>query len=316
VNDKTHHDLAGSRDDGPAPPPVAYALRVYPVDDASEVRLADLWATIWRGKWLIAGLATALAAISTLAAFVMTPVYRAQVVVAPVVDDQKGGGLASIAGQLGGLASLAGISLGNDQSSVAESIATLQSRSFTEKFITEHELLPVLFADLWDDQKKSWNVTEPEAVPTLWDGFERFNKSVRDVTQDAQTGLVTLTIDWPDPQLAADWANALIAEVNARLRASAIEQSQRHLAYLSGELEKSTDLSLRAAIYGLMQAEMRNAMFASGKTDFAFRVIDPAVVPEDNVWPNKFLFLVLGFSAGLVLGVFAAFIYGARAQQR
>lgn len=306
VNDNSDHGPAG-----PQMPPAGYALRVYPVDDASEVTLADLWATLRGGRWLIGASVLALTALAGVAAFLITPVYRAQVVMAPVADEQKGGGLSSLAGQLGGLASLAGITVGGSQSNTAEAIATLKSRAFTERFIAEKNLLVVLFAEDWDAGKNTWTVTDPRDVPTLWDGVERFDKSVREVTQDSQTGLVTMSIDWPDPQLAAEWANAMVTDVNATLRRKAIEQSEKNLKYLTAQLAGTTELELRGAIYGLMQAEMRNAMFASGKTEFAFRVIDPAVVPEKNVWPNKILFIVLGLSAGLLLGVFATFVRGA-----
>jgi uncharacterized protein involved in exopolysaccharide biosynthesis len=311
VNDKTAHRVVEAQDRIAQSALTEYALRVYPVEDATEIRLADLWNAIWRGKWLILITACILTAVAVVAALLITPRYRAQVVMAPVTEERANGGLTSLAGQLGGLAAMAGITVG-EQGGTAESIATLQSRAFTDRFIQGHNLLPVLFADLWDGDQQKWDVSDPEDTPTLADAYERFNKSVRSVSQDAQTGLVTLTIDWSDPQLAADWANALVSEVNATLRSKAIEQSKRNFEYLTRELQEATDLELRTAIFSVMQSEMRTAMLANVRTEYAFRVIDPAAVPEKHYWPNLILFVAVGFTTGLMLGLFATFLRGTR----
>jgi uncharacterized protein involved in exopolysaccharide biosynthesis len=44
------------------------------------------------------------------------------------------------------------------------------------------------------------------------------------------------------------------------------------------------------------------------KQEYAFKVIDPAVVAEKRSWPNRSLFALLGLFAGGVIGTFAAFL--------
>ncbi len=73
-------------------------------------------------------------------------IYKASAILAPA-SSEGGGGINAMAGQLGGLASFAGINLGGvgvDKTALALEI--LKSRSFIEAFISKHELLVPLMA--------------------------------------------------------------------------------------------------------------------------------------------------------------------------
>jgi len=278
-----------------------YAFRVYAVDDDDEIRLKDLWLSAWRGRWLIAAASVGTAFVAVLLSFLITPVYRASVLVAPTSEAMAGGGLAALAAQIPGVAALTGLSLGGN-ARTAESVATLRSRGFTESFIREHDLMPILFADRWDAEGQRW---QEEPPPTLWSAFELFN-SVREIEEDVETGLYTLEVTWSDPKLAAEWANSLVTDVNRVLRTRAITESTQNLNFLRGELEKSSQVPLQTTIYGLIEAEMKNAMLANVRQEYAFRVIDPARVPEWKSWPKRTLIALLGLFAGLTIGTFVA----------
>jgi uncharacterized protein involved in exopolysaccharide biosynthesis len=291
----------GATGSGPVVAEGGYAIRLYPLDEGEEIRLVELWQTVWAGKWLIVFASFLLAVLAVAASFLITPDFRAQVVLSPV-GSSSGSGLATLAGQFGGLASLAGINLGAEDN-VAESIAILKSRALTARFIRERNLLPVIFYDDWDAKLGAWAIDDPKDIPTIARGVERFDKSIRNVNQDVETGLVTLTVDWRDPVLARDWAQALVAEVNADMRGRAIEQSKRNIEFLKGQIGSTDEVELRSAVFGVMESEMKNAMLAAVRTDFAFDVIDPAVVPERPFWPNRILFAVVGFFLGGLAGV-------------
>jgi uncharacterized protein involved in exopolysaccharide biosynthesis len=282
-----------------------YAFRVYAVDDSDEVRLKDLWQVVWRGKWLIASAALGTAVLAGAVTFLMTPVYRATVLVAPITETMGGSSLASLASQFAGVAALTGVNLAGSIRT-AESVATLQSRAFTENFITERNLLPILYAELWNEDARRWQV-EADEIPSIGKAFERF-RSICNVEEDVKTGLITVDVNWTDPRLSAEWANGLIADVNGRLRTRAIRESQQNLDFLHTELEKNSQVPLQTTIYGLIEAEMKNAMLANVRQEYAFRVIDPATVAEKRHWPNRLLFALLGLFAGLVIGTFAAIL--------
>lgn len=292
----------------PTLPPAGdgYAIRLYPIWEEGELKLIELWRVVVDGRWLVAGLAAACAVLAIAASFLISPTYRAQLTMTPINVDRTGGAFSSLAGQLGGFAALAGVNLAADDTSV-KSIATLQSRAFTERFILKHNLMPVLFAEQWDAQRGAWNVSAPDEAPDLRDAFDRFG-SVRGVEQDAETGLVTVTVDWTDAVIARDWANLLVDDVNQELRAKALDESKRRIAYLQGRLGETNEVELRAAVFGLVEAEMKNAMLSAVRADFAFEVIDPAVAPKKRYWPNRGLLAVIGFAAGMMLGLVWVFV--------
>lgn len=265
----------------------------------------DLVRMLWSGKWWIIAScvfgACALAAV----AYAMTPTYRAAtLLVASAPDRGVGSGLSSAFSSLGGLASLAGLNVGQDASAADEALAVLRSRQFTEKFIGDKNLLPKLFSERWDQVAGRWTAP-PDRRPTLGQGFRYFDTYVRTVLRDKRTGLVTLQIDWKDRVDAADWANDLVHRLNAEMRGRAIAKADASLGYLRHELEATTFLESKEAINRLVEGQINRRMIASVTEEFAFGVVDRAVPPDqgDTVRPNKPAMIVIGLLLGLSLGV-------------
>jgi uncharacterized protein involved in exopolysaccharide biosynthesis len=231
--------------------------------------------------------------------------YEAAIVVSTVSDDGLSGrlgGLGALAGQFGGLASLAGISIGGNNKR-DETIAVLQSEFLTEKYINDHNLLPVLFSKYWDSGTGKWNTTDKKRIPTLWKANRYFNKSIRKVTDEKRTGLVYLKIEWKDPAVAALWANDLVKLTNSYLRDKAIVESEKSIAYLREEGAKTDSVDARHAIYTVMENEINKEMLAREREEYALKIIDPAVPPER---PSSFGPLgmgIFGFAAGLMASI-------------
>src|SRR5690606_4950259 len=102
-------------------------------------------------KWLIIAFTIAFAAAGVAYALYKPNIYQSSVLLAPANEE---GGAAGLSGQLGGLASLAGISLGSggsNQTVIAKEV--LQSRAFLADFIHRHNLeVPLIATEAWDNQ--------------------------------------------------------------------------------------------------------------------------------------------------------------------
>jgi len=131
-----------------------------------------------------------------------------------------------------------------------------------------------------------------------------FNTRIRTLTQDQKTGIVTMSINWKDPEVAADWANDLATRANERLRQRAIEDSTASLRQLQAQLDRTSVVELQQSIYRLMEIEIKKEVLAKSRRDYAFSVIDPAVVPDIDryVSPRRALILM----SALILGLGAA----------
>jgi uncharacterized protein involved in exopolysaccharide biosynthesis len=278
-------------------------------DNSDSVSLNQLFGVIWSGKWLIILVTFACTLVAFVVASMLPRQYEAESIVAPVSSSSAGaiGSMGSLASQLGGLASLAGLNIGTDEKET-ESIAVLQSEALTESYIRDNNLLPVLYARLWDSSRGEWKALEADETPTLWKATRYFRKSVRRVKTDSGTGLVTVTVTWKDPELAAKWANGLVALANQYLRAKAIGESEANIEYLNQEARRTDLVGAKEAIYAILQNEINKSMLARGRAEYAFKVIDPAKTPELHASPNKFLWLVAGLAVGLFLSIFYVFV--------
>jgi len=273
---------------------------MYGMPQEEEIDLLEYWRLLWKNRRLIligSFIAAVLAAGITL---MMPNIYRAEVLLAPVSNDEgKGGGLSAALSGLGGLASLAGISLPGG-GSTEENLAVLKSREFLWGFIKEEKLMPILFEDQWDPATKSWKERDPEKQPSLWDAYRLLTKGgVLTVSSDKKTNLVTLAIEWKDPELAAQWANQLVARLNHYLRQRAISESKANLEYLHRELARTQVEDIRKALFELISQEQKKAMLANTRVQYAFRVLDAAEPPDKKVKPKRALIVVL---ATLVTG--------------
>lgn len=272
---------------------------------ADSGNAADLRSTLvllWARRWWIL-MATVIVLLAAMAVQILTtPLYRASVVMVPAFPDRETGVLSSALGQLGGLASLAGFNVSSTDSETEEALAVLRSRSFTERFIVEKNLLPLLFPGSWDAARNQWK-TRP---PTLARAFRRFDEKVRTVVEDKKTGLITLEIDWRDGVAGAAWANELVARLNAEMRRRAITNADAAVQYLQKELPNSSEVSIRDAINRLVEAQIKQRMLATVTQEYAFRVVDHALPadPQDPLWPKRWLLLLGGAVLGLFVGIF------------
>lgn len=269
-----------------------------------DVKLKSLSELISRDRKLIYIVVLVCGIIAGVFAIFSEKEYKATVQVSVVTNDQKGavGGMMS---QFGELASLAGMSMGGE-SEKFEAIALLQSRSLTEKFIQQNDLLPILFWKIWDAKNKRWMTKDPKGIPTLWKGDAQFKK-IRSVVQDPKTGLVTVSITWRDPVLAADWANGLVKMTNEQTRDRAIRESERNIAYLRDQATKTALVPVQMALSNLMENEYKQAMMAGGNDEYALKVIDPAIPPETPSSLRRSFIVLIGLGGGLFISVLFVF---------
>jgi uncharacterized protein involved in exopolysaccharide biosynthesis len=267
-----------------------------------EIRLIDLWNIVWSSKWRVIGTTLAFTVISLLYAFFATEWYRAEVLLAPA----EGRNASSLQNQLGGLAALAGMSLGGSDS--VEAVATLKSRKFARDFIEEQGLLTVFFADEWDPEGERWIVEDPASQPDIRDAVRRFHKEILRVDEDRATGLVTLAVEWTDPDLAADWASMLVKRLNSSLRERTLKEAEANVVYLQTEMATTNVVTLQQAVGRLVESELQKLMLARGTQEFAFRIIDPAQPPDRRLRPKRTLIVIVGTLIGGLFSLIWVFV--------
>jgi uncharacterized protein involved in exopolysaccharide biosynthesis len=279
--------------------------------ERAELSLGEFISFVWRFRWLILSSTIVCTVLAAALAMIISRKYEGTVLLMPVSNQSSAsglGGLASVVSQIGGVASLGGLNLSGSANQKAEAIATLQSQVIVERYIQNHDLLPVLFSESWDQTTQKWISTNPKKIPTLWRGMIFFQKQVLNVTENSKTGLVVLTITWSDPKIAATWANDLVLATNDYLRDKAIRESERNIQYLNEQAAKTPSVEVRNAIYTVLETEIKKEMVARGGDEYALKVIDPAIPPEVASFPRPRMWTLAGFAFGLMLGTMIAAI--------
>ena len=292
-----------------------------------EIDLRELFSVIWQGKWLIIAITAVFAIGSVLFAISQPNTYKSEALLAPADAEQGGGGLAALAGQFGGLASMAGINLGGkggvDKTQM--SIEVLKSRQFTSDFIQNHNLLPDLMAI------KSWNMAEntigyddemylvndnkwirevqapfkPE--PSMQEAFKEFSKKVA-VNTDKETGMVKISVEHLSPFIAQQWVNWLIEDINKVMKERDVAEAIKSTAFLESKIEQTNVADIRSILYKLIEEQAKTIMFAEVREEYVFKTIDPALVPEEKAGPKRALICVLGTMLGGMLAVMLVLI--------
>lgn len=267
-----------------------------------EIDLVELAYLLWDRKWMIVVAGVVCAIVAAAYSLIATEWYRAEVLMAPAEDNMT----PNLVGQLGGLARLAGVQTSTGPR--AEALAILQSRDFTRDFIEAQNLLPVLYAANWDEETESWKLDDKGKQPDMRAAVKLFGEHVRNVEEDPDTGMVTLRIEWTDPDVAAKWANLMVQQLNDRMRLRALKEAEANMEYLRDALSQTTIVSLQQSISGLLENELQKAMVARGNKEFSFRVIDRAEPPEYRSRPRRTLIVILAGMLGGIMGTFAVLI--------
>ncbi|HCZ9274407.1 TPA: LPS O-antigen length regulator [Vibrio alginolyticus] len=292
-----------------------------PQSTDDEMDLRELFAALWKGKWVIIATTFIFAIGAVLYALSLPNIYKADALLAPA-ESSNGGGLSKMASQLGGLAALAGVNLGGSESSQTElAVQVMKSRQFVDAFINRHNLLvPLMAVKKWDlDSNKlilddelynshtdKW-LREPDglrgAKPTTQEAFEVFSKETLNINQDKESGLYTISVKHYSPFIAEQWVNWLIEDINNVMRERTIAETSQNLAYLNTQLQKTAVTDMQSTFYKLIEEQTKSLMLAEVQDEFVFKIVDPAVVPELKDSPKRALICVFGVILGSVIGV-------------
>jgi uncharacterized protein involved in exopolysaccharide biosynthesis len=290
-----------------------------------EIDLKELFAVLWEGKLLISAITGIAAAISVMVALSVPNIYTATALLAPA--ESSGGGLSGLMKQYGGLASLAGVSLpGGEGGSRAQlGMELMKSRAFIGNFVERHDLLPELMAveswdqasgdviydaEVYDAVAKTWvrDVAPPTLPqPSAQEAHKAFT-AILGISEDKQTGYVSVSIEHQSPVIAAQWVSWLVQDVNAAVKAQDVDEATNSIEYLKQQVSKTSLADLQAVFFELIQSQTETVMLAQVRPEYVFKTIDPAVVPEEKSKPSRALICVLGTFLGGMLGIFIVLI--------
>lgn len=267
-----------------------------------EISLKEIWQVLIAHKLIITLIVMSFAITSVLIAINLPNMYRSEIKLLPSEDSSSS--LSSLAGSLGGLASLAGVNLsGGKQGNTLLAMEMLTSRDFLGKFVNKHNLLVDLIASegmnedgellynesLYDLKAKKWvrDVHYPKpVVPSVEDIHSRFGELLV-LDNNVKTGMLKVNFTFYQPFIAQKWLTLLMQDVNASIKIKDINEARKNIEFLREAVEKTENNAMQESLYQIIEEQMKMLMLAKGRDDYVFNVVDSATLPEVKASPKR-----------------------------
>lgn len=296
-------------------------LRPNLADD--EIDLRELFAELWRGKWLILSISCVSLALASLYLNGAVRKHTVSMTFKPVIEESSGPNLAG----LGGLASLAGVSLPQSGSGDFATYRTLlRSQEVAERVIATTELLPAIFKNEWDAPNAQFREPSRGVVRQSLSGLksvltgdekgdyiapnpQRLSIFVEDtfaLTLDKETGFLTVSAESDDPELIVALIIAATEATDELMKERYIINAEQTLQFYQSKILISRSREHREALAKLISAEDQKLMLTSEGRHFVAEPLTRATISMAPTSPKSVLVLALALMLGGCVG--AAFV--------
>lgn len=283
-----------------------------------EVTLSEVWQVVYANKLIVMFTVFLFAISSVFYSLSLPNMYRSEIKLMSSGDSTKN--LASLAGSLGGLASMAGINLsggGNEKTLLA--IELLQSRSFLTSFVEKYNILVPLIAAEGVDEKGSliindklysleenaWtrDVTPPKPViPSSEDIFGRFHQ-ILFISKEGKNGIINMSLEFFDPKVAQKWLHLLVKEINLVVKEKDMREAEKSIEYMKTAINSVQNTTTQQAFYQIIEEQMKTLLLTNVREEYVFKVIDPATFPEVKASPQRAIICIAATLSGFILAL-------------
>ena len=250
----------------------------------------------------------------------MPDIYKAEATLMPAESGSQNGGM--IGGQLSGLASLAGVSFGQDQMlKSVMALEVLRSKNFLMGVIKKNSWeVNILAVEGWDikEDRLIINSSVYDESSQKWLKYKSVNKvdepslqlayqrlvELMAVSFDKKTNLIKVGIEYYSPFIAKEWVDVLVKEINYEIKIRDQKDAVKSIEYLKNELSNTALSEMKEVFYQLIEEQTKIIMFAEVRDEYVFKTIDSAIVPEFKLKPKKVIVLF----AGLMMSVMSTLV--------
>ena len=188
--------------------------------DESGISVSELFSLLG-AKWrLLVGASLAVGVVALGISYLIPPTYTARTMFLPPQQPQSAA--ASALASLGALSGLAGGSLGNAKTTADQYVSLMQSVNVQDQLVDRFKLMT--------EYESKYRF---QARKTLTDNVR--------ITLGKKDGLISVEADARSPQLAADLANAHVAELRRLTGELALTEAQQRRTFFEAELKKTRE---------------------------------------------------------------------------
>ncbi|PKN17319.1 MAG: hypothetical protein CVU71_16180 [Deltaproteobacteria bacterium HGW-Deltaproteobacteria-6] len=265
---------------------------------------------IWKRRKMIGSMMVAAVVTMIILSFLMTDIYQAKAVISPVTGRDSGtntAGLSALAQQLGGFPGVPSSS----QANASEIVSLLNSNILRRKIIEQYNLMPLLFYGQWDQERRIWKQEYSVLgmkpfkfikIPDIWDALRLLEENVK-INRNIKDNTITVTVDFHDPKLAALIADYYLVTLTNYMSSEVKRVAATNRQYLEEQLGSTTDPFIKQKTYNLIAQQIENGMMAEVKENFAFKIIDPPMMPDKKIKPRRSVIALLSLVISLLSGI-------------
>ena len=285
----------------------------------NEIDLRELFAALWRGKRLIIICVVLAIMLASLNLRLAERKYTVRYVFAPVESENSGPNL----GGLGGLASLAGVSLPTSSSSDFLTYKfLLKSEEVAARMLKDRDLLLSVFSSEWDTERELFRQpasgplrsvvrglknlltgNEPSAyIPPNAARLSEWMNEVFSSSEDRDTGFLTLSAETTEPALMVDVLTRATQETDQLLKERYVATAEQTMSFYQQQLSIARAREHREALAKLIAQEDQKLMLASKGSYFVAEPITEPYVSLGPTSPKALLVLALSVVLGGFLG--------------
>lgn len=271
-----------------------------------EIDILKILTILWGGWRIIISCALVFVLLGSVYAFRKHDIYQASVLV--VSNKRKNGSAGGMSARLSSLAALAGIGIGSEEDSeIGLNLAIMNSTPFAIDAVRRYNLMPVIFPPELRKPGEEEPSTEAAAGKLLAMVITKQNES---------GGLISISVKDQNPKRAFILAETVVKAINTYIKQQYMERTKQDIESAYKELAKNPPLEVAASLFAIISEKTQHMVLVGSQDDYVFRVIEPATVPQDAIYPRRGLIITAFFIGGTMAGILVSFVNHAFGKKR
>lgn len=293
-------------------------------DIKNDIELKEIIQAILQRKLPVTILTTLISLIGILYSLSLPNIYISSAQLTPTNNED------SLSNKLSGYSSLAGIAgfnipieTGNKS---LEAIERIKSYDFFEKNFLPFIKLEDLFAakdwsrkdniiiydtDLFNSSENKWvrKADYPmESKPSNQEAFVKYKESLK-IYEDKKTSFVVVSFEHVSPNIAKNWLNIIIKNINKLMKNLDKLQAQNSIDFLNESLTQTSLAEVKVAISQLLESQVQILMLAEASQDYVFKIIESPIAPEKKSKPSRGIICIIATFIGFILSIIISLIH-------